>query len=141
MSWNTFSAPRYRHAYETMARVARYRPAMPADGVTGASALTFEEQADPAQFDHEVIEYARRFIAEEDGPGFHIGRSNGSTLAALIYTIEAARNLCCGTRDVTAIKLLELAVADIKEPFGLDAEQRRHRREELAEQRRGRGRL
>ncbi|HTC45833.1 MAG TPA: hypothetical protein VK722_00805 [Candidatus Aquilonibacter sp.] len=94
---------RIREAYVEMARQANYRPEA-AEG-SGAGSDVREEAAC----------YARRFVAEEQTTDFHIGVSDYTTNRALVYTIEAARLLCCGLLGVDhALKLLEMAVTEVR---------------------------
>lgn len=109
-----WSAQRYVNAYLAMARFALYRPQAPSDGF-GHITLTKKQGADRERFEREAIEYAKRFRKEEDTLSFRIGCSNGSTNQALIWIIEAARQICGGFRgDRTAIVLLEMALVQIR---------------------------
>jgi hypothetical protein len=93
-------------AYQKMAGEALYRPA-------ASGPLSAEELADPDRLAKEASEYASHFINQEDKLYFRIGVSNFRTNRALVYTIEASRLLCSGTEDKRALKLLEMAIADI----------------------------
>lgn len=81
----------------------------------GGICLTEEEMADPDRLAAEAMEYAIRFSIEEDGDRFFVGCSNWSSNRAFFWTIEAARCLA-GCADKEAIRLLELAVAELKRP-------------------------
>jgi hypothetical protein len=62
----------------------------------------------------------KQLDAEEDDGRFVIGCSNFTTNRALIWTIEAARNLCGGQDDV-ALTLLKMAIDEVKrESFKLN---------------------
>lgn len=105
---------RIREAYFQMGEKAKYRPQAPSDGF-GNIQLTEEEIADPKRLAEEASAYADRFITEEHTREFAIGLSNYRTNRAFVYTIEAARILCCGLGgEAYAIKLLEMAVEDVK---------------------------
>jgi hypothetical protein len=105
---------RLRDAYLLMADQAHYRPQTPNDGFRNIQ-LTLDQIHDPDRLAREAIKYAMRFDAEEDTRLFWIGCSNFSTVRAFIWTIEAARQLASGDDgDATAIKLLEMAVAEVK---------------------------
>jgi hypothetical protein len=84
----------------------------------------------PNASEEEARYYAARFIQEEDSLQFHIGVSNWKTNRALVYfhigvsnwktnralvyTIEAARALCRGEEDERALRLLEMAIDEVK---------------------------
>lgn len=116
MPLNRFNYPRLTHAYKMMAEKAKYRPGAPSDGL-GNIELDSAEIGDRYRFAVEAEEYAERFLRQEDTGKFIIGVSNGSSLIALVYAIEAARLLCAGAdAEDTAIKLLELALDEMKSP-------------------------
>jgi hypothetical protein len=106
---------RFAEAYLKMASEAKYRPAAPGDGC-GNIRLSLEELRCPERLAKEARSYAMQFDAEEDGhEGFHIGCSDFRTNRAFIWTIEAARVLASGDDgNATALRLLKMAVADIK---------------------------
>jgi hypothetical protein len=104
---------RFRDAYLRMARDANYRPMAPGDGM-GNLHLTPAELADEDRLEREAHEYAVGFHAEDDNRTFSIGCSNFSTNRSLVWTIEAARSLCGGA-DELALRLLRLAIDDIKD--------------------------
>lgn len=86
-----------------MATQANYRP----NAVEGTSA--------GSDLEDEAASYAKQFVAEERTTDYHIGVSDYTTNRALVYTIEAARLLCCGLLGVDyALKLLEMAVTDVR---------------------------
>lgn len=99
-----------------MNKRAKYRPAAPIDGC-GNITLSDEVLADRQQLGKEAAHYATDFINE--GYRFWIGVSDFSTNRALVYTIESARNLCGGLGSIdTAIRLLEMALAEAKQAKG-----------------------
>ncbi len=61
----------------------------------------------------EAAAYAEHWNAEEDSGTFHIGVCDFETRPATIKAIEAAR-LLCAVNEVTALKLLKSAVADLE---------------------------
>jgi hypothetical protein len=94
---------RIREAYIEMATQAGYRP-QAAGGSSAESDLR-----------NEAASYAKRFIDEEQTTNFHVGVSDYTTNRAFVYTIEAARLLCCGALGVDhALKLLEMAVMEVR---------------------------
>jgi hypothetical protein len=107
------AADRICQAYVRMTRKALYRPAAPGDGL-GSVHLSADELKDPHVLDVEARKYAAQFIKEEDGLQFFIGCSNYRTNRALVYTIEAARFLCCGMADDLALRLLRMATEEVK---------------------------
>ena len=88
-------------AYEAMAVVANYRPAM-AD-IDGP--LEVLKQG----FTGEVERYVNHWWAEEDEQLFDLGCFDGSTRAAAIYAVEGARCLA-GMENDLALELLKMAV-------------------------------
>jgi hypothetical protein len=103
---------RYVEAYLAMAKKARYRPQAPGDGC-GHVLLTREELRDPKRLEEEANAYVKNFVKEEDTLSFRIGCTNFDTNRAAIYAIEAARCLCGGA-DGVAVKLLQMAIDEIK---------------------------
>lgn len=105
---------RIRQAYLRMAEDAHYRPQAPGDGM-GAILLDERKLHDSAVLAEEASFYADRFLKEAGVSGeFHIGLSNFDTNRAFVYTIEAARLLCCGSDSATfALKLLQMAAEEI----------------------------
>jgi hypothetical protein len=101
-------------AYVRMAQVAKYRPQAPGDGMGGID-LSPEELLDSTRLAAEASAYADRFITQEDD-GFSIGISDFTSNRALVYTIEAARNLCAGAFGIQhAVRLLEMATQEAKQ--------------------------
>jgi predicted urease superfamily metal-dependent hydrolase len=91
------------------------RPEAPSDEC-GLILLSDEQLADPRRLAQEASDYATRFIEEENTLAFRIGVSHWDHNRALVYTIEAARNLCVGVLGIdTAIRLLEMALAETKQ--------------------------
>jgi uncharacterized protein YcsI (UPF0317 family) len=78
----------------------------------GGIDLSQEELADHGRLTREAGDYTRRFIKEEDTGQFLLGCSNYATNRALVYTIEAARNLNAG-EDQLALTLLGMAVEEV----------------------------
>jgi hypothetical protein len=62
----------------------------------------------------EATKYAAEFSAEEDTNKFWVGFSNYPTNRAFVWAIEAARCLA-GSNDKAALKLLEMAVQDVRD--------------------------
>src|ERR1700680_1686531 len=112
MAGKTREFTRIREAYINMVTEGRYRPQAPSDGM-GTVLLTEEELADPQVLAEEASDYAATFIRQETSSRFDIGTSNYSTNRALVYTIEAAKNLC-GAADHVALKLLKMAIKEIE---------------------------
>jgi hypothetical protein len=109
----TNEAERISQAYLRMAREARYRPAAPGDGF-GNIHLSAEDLNDRHILATEAREYADQFIREEDRRQFFIGCSKWSTNRALVFTIEAARNLCSGgIAAELALRLLRMAIDEV----------------------------
>jgi hypothetical protein len=106
------SRHRFAQAYLRMAREAHYRPGAPSDGM-GHIYLSRAQLRDSARLKDEAIAYAIKFYEEEDTHQFHIGVSDYETNRAFMWTIEAARMLAGGLDDV-ALKLLEMAVAEVR---------------------------
>jgi hypothetical protein len=105
---------RFKEAYLAMVRCARYRPGAPSDGL-GNIYLSARELRDPVRLDEEAAGYAEEFYAEEDTDTFFVGCSDFETNQAFVWTIEAARCLAAGAfGKPTALKLLEMAIAEIK---------------------------
>lgn len=102
---------RIKEAYLEMATKARYRPYAPDDGM-GNIQLTKEQLADRSQLEEEADNYATTFIREEDSLKVSMGISNFKTNRALVYAIEAARQMCAAN-DRLASKLLDMARAEM----------------------------
>jgi hypothetical protein len=98
-------------AYKRMAREARYRPAAPSDGF-GHITMPLAE----LDLDAEALAYAQSWWRDEERQEFYIGCCNGSTRSATVFAIEAARQMCGGSDgDATALRLLELAVRELRQ--------------------------
>jgi len=105
---------RIREAYLKMANVAKYRPEAPSDGC-----LSREELADPKRLNKEASDYADRFLEAENTLDFRIGVRHWDHNRVLVYTMEAARLLCCGSGTTDfAIRLLKLALEEAKDLQG-----------------------
>jgi hypothetical protein len=103
---------RISQAYLAM-RNAGYRPAAHRDGL-GSVDLPAGEMTDQPTLKAHAQDYAKTFLQEEASLHFHIGYSNYETNRALVFAIEAARLLCCGDADRLAVKLLGMAIDEIK---------------------------
>jgi hypothetical protein len=90
-----------------------YRPSAPSDGMGNIEVHPLE-----LDLDAECSEYADGWWAEENKQDFSIGCPSFEDRPALVYVIEAARNIC-GMGPATARKLLELALQELdgKEDF------------------------
>lgn len=105
---------RIMEACRRMAAEARYRPQAPGDGFGGIF-LGSDELADEGVLAEESLEYARRFVREEDRCEFWIGVPCFRTVRAFVYAIEAARCLCAGTDfEGAARSLLKMAIAEMR---------------------------
>jgi hypothetical protein len=117
VDWGTLCperAVRYANAYLAMAHFAKYRPAAPSDGL-GNIQLSKAELDDPRRLKEEALKYARSFSKEEDSHQFRVGCSDFRTNQALIWTIEAARQLCSGGGgNETAAVLLKMALRQVR---------------------------
>jgi hypothetical protein len=101
---------RFKEAYRQMSEVARYRPAAPSDGMGNI----VRELNDPEDLEKEAWRYARKIYQQDEDTLFEIhGCSNYTTNRALVYILEAAGCLC-GAQNVTALKLLDMAIKEIK---------------------------
>jgi hypothetical protein len=127
---------RFRQAYLAMAKQANYRPAAPIDA-SGKVTLSVEELVDPERLAYdaeaavsyaaevwagriwreEAVSYANEFLDEKNTQRFWIrGGSHWDHHRALVYTIEAARQLNSGADGAdSAIRLLEMALAEAKD--------------------------
>jgi hypothetical protein len=101
-------------AYRRMADEGRYRPAAPSDGL-GNITVPLES----LDLDKEASEYARRWWAQEDECEFRVGCCNYPTRAATIFAVEAAR-LMCSADDAAALRLLQMAVAEVEQHGALN---------------------
>lgn len=94
--------------YARLADEARYRPAAPSDGFGNITVP--REELDLVQ---EQWDYAQAWHGEEDSLQYHVGSPNFSERPALIFLIEAARNLC-GMDYALARTLLRMALAELE---------------------------
>lgn len=108
-----------RAAYIAMAREARYRPAAPSDGCGNIGvplrSLNLDGEAD--LYAHEWNEHENG--NREEGPGhtYSLGYPSYSDRPALIYIVEAARNLNSGIDNrghAVAARLLRMALREIE---------------------------
>jgi|SRR5215472_11238816 len=90
-----------------------YRPVAPHDGL-GSLDLTARQIHYQPILKANAIAFTKRFFQEEASLHFYIGRSKYETNRALVFTIEAARLLCRGNADRLAVRLLGMAIADVK---------------------------
>jgi hypothetical protein len=103
-----------RHAYLEMAKRANYRPAAVEDGF--GNILLVEGLTDEDTLNAEAHEYAARFVEEENDRTFRLGCCDARTVHIFCWTIEAARQLCCGPAgNATALKLLQMAAEALAE--------------------------
>jgi hypothetical protein len=102
---------RFAEAYLIMAGV-KYRPAAPSDGC-GNIQLSPDQFKARDRLYREAVKYAVDFYREEDSLSFWIGCSNFNTNRAFVLSIEAAR-LLAGCGETHAVRLLELAIKEIK---------------------------
>jgi hypothetical protein len=110
---SAYRLTRFCEAYVAMARKARYRPAAPGDG-WGSVYLTRKQLADPEVLKQEAMNYALAFEKEDNARDFHLGCSNWSTNRALVWTVEAARQMCGGCDgNATALRLLKMAAKEV----------------------------
>jgi hypothetical protein len=98
--------------YRRMAHEARYRPAAPSDG--------FGNLTVPVEWlnlDQEAERYAQWWWKEENSDQYLIGCPDFRDRPALIFLVEAARNLCGGNVPL-AQRLLDMARADLTARHG-----------------------
>jgi len=99
---------RFQEAYLNMAKKLSYRPEYMGDD------SDYDDELE-ARLIKESLICAKRFYDDEEKGTFDIGCSDFDTNRALVYTIEAARCICCGIAgDRMAIKLLKMAIQDIE---------------------------
>jgi hypothetical protein len=100
---------RIKSAYRTMAMVAKYRPSAPSDGFGN---ITVPENK--LNLEREAERYAAQWCDEENSRKFAVGVCYWDTRPALIYLIEAARELCGGENRIAA-RLLKLAQSELRQ--------------------------
>lgn len=93
------------HTYRQMAGF--YRPAAPSDGFGNITVPAGE-----LDLDAECASYAESWQSEEKTGRFGIGCPSFEDRPAMVYVIEAARNIC-GMAPGTARKLLEMALREL----------------------------
>lgn len=109
-------------AYREMAERAKYRPAAPSDGLGN---ITIPKEK--LNIEEESASYTPDWWKAEDDGAFHVGVPSYEGRKALIFLIEAARNVCSVRYDM-AIRLLEMATLELRrgeaerEKAGLPAE-------------------
>lgn len=98
-------------AYRQMADEARYRPKAPSDGFG-----TITRPLAECDLDAEAAAYAQSWNREEDSMTYWVGCCDYTTRPAVVFAVEAARNLNAGTsgRDV-GLALLKMAVKSVEE--------------------------
>lgn len=118
---------RFAEAYLMMADL-KYRPAAPNDGM-GNIMLSSQELQEQYRLHREAVDYAVRFVREEESHAFNIGCSNYTTNRAFALVIEAARLLSSGDDgNPFAISLLESAIDEIKFQHARQLSKRRKRK-------------
>lgn len=90
MSVSKFAQDRISRAYRAMA-AAGYRPAAPSDGL-GNITVPLEQM----NLDAECISYAERWKTEEDTDHFYTGCTDGTSLVAAVWALEALRLMNAG---------------------------------------------
>lgn len=105
---------RFAEAYIVLAERARYRPGAPGDGL-GSINLTPEQLRDSERLRREALDYGIALSQSLDQRSVFIGVPNWSTSKAFFYALEAARLLCAGVADRSALTVLELAVEELKQ--------------------------
>jgi len=95
-------------------RISEAYLAMRNAGHLPASDLLAEQTHDQPTLKAHARNYARMFLQEQASLHFQVGHSNYETNRALAFAIEAARLLCRGDADRLAVKLLSMAIDEIK---------------------------
>jgi hypothetical protein len=96
------------NAYLKMDRCAKYRPAAPSDGFGHVTSGHLD-------LHKEAHTYAEQWEESENTLEYFIGCGDIQTREALIFTVEAAKNLCCRrTGDHVALALLKMAVNEVE---------------------------
>lgn len=95
--------------YKRMARVARYRPGAPSDGM-GNIVVPIKD----LDIKSESREFVTDYMSEENTGTFDIGYANFEDRPTLMLTVEAARAICGGNLTLVA-RLLRLALEDVEE--------------------------
>ena len=100
-----------KQTYRRMVKEGKYAPMAPSDGMGGI----IGDQDTEA----EAEAYVEAWWNEEGAPelSYSLGCPDWSRRPALIFAVEACRNLC-GINYTTAIKLLKMAVAELENPKG-----------------------
>lgn len=95
-------------AYVRMADEARYRPAAPSDGLGNITV-----PVDELDIRTEARTYADGWREEENGLEYLIGCPDYRDRPAMVFIIEAARNLC-GVERERAAQLLRMALDELE---------------------------
>jgi hypothetical protein len=104
---------RFAEAYLMMADI-KYRPGAPGDGM-GHVSLSPDEYKDQDRLQSEAVQYAVKFYQEDNRQEFHTGCTNYTTCGAMVFIIEAARQLCTGDDgNQCAARLLSMAITEIE---------------------------
>lgn len=90
--------------YQRMSEEARYRPSAPSDGMGNITVPLAE-----LDLEAEAVEYARHWWNEEEHGRYTIGCPDMTHRAALVFLVEAARNLC-GMNTKGALRLTQMAL-------------------------------
>jgi hypothetical protein len=93
--------------YRKMAAQAKYRPMAPGDGFGNITA-----ELEDLDVDAEAEQYVDYWWKDESRNDFTLGRCHHQNRPALIFMVEAARNLCAGENKLAA-RLLKLAQAEL----------------------------
>ena len=92
--------------YRRLAREARYRPAAPSDGFGHIPKGTLN-------LNRECLEYAYHWADEEDTGTYWAGCCNFNDRPAMVFIVEAARNLCGMADSKLVRKLLQMAIDEL----------------------------
>jgi len=114
---NKHIATQIANTYKRMATRARYRPAAPGDGMGN---ILFPEQE--LDLEQEQFDYIKSWWATEDSGTYPAGVPDFTYRPALIFIIEAARNLN-GMAPEVARKLLVMAIEQIDHENPVDVDQ------------------
>lgn len=97
-------------AYRRMAEEAKYRPSAPSDGF-GTITVPLTE----LDLDAEAGEYAEQWSRDEDSDTYWVGCCHYPYRPAVIFAIEAVRNLNGGiSGKATALTLLKMAITSLE---------------------------
>ncbi|MEX2653144.1 MAG: hypothetical protein WD473_11970 [Acidimicrobiia bacterium] len=96
-------------AYKRMAKEARYRSEAPSDGCGNITA-----PLEDLDIDAEAVRYVRWWWKTEDRQLYDLGCPCGSDRPALIFIVEAARNLNGMAPKKLVATLLRMALAEVE---------------------------